>query len=84
MTNLEPYIGLLIQIPLVGIFVWFSLQLISIFLKSLDARDIQWRQFMESERKANHESIAYMAERFSNEIRTLGKEVGELRGRIDK
>jgi hypothetical protein len=80
MTNIEPYVGLLIQIPLVGIFVWFSLQLITIFLSSLDARDQQWRLFMEQERRANHEAIANMAQRFSDEIRVLGKEVSELRG----
>ena len=80
MSNIESYIGLLIQIPLVGIFVWFSLQLISIFLKSLDARDQQWRLFIEQERRANHEAIANMAARFSDEIRVLGKEVSELRG----
>jgi hypothetical protein len=80
MTNIEPYIGLLVQIPLVGIFVWFSLQLIAIFLKSIEARDIQWRMFQEQERIANHEAIKHMAERFSSEIRDLGKEVSELRG----
>jgi hypothetical protein len=82
-TNIEAYIGLLIQIPLVGIFVWFSLQLITIFLKSLDARDVQWRSFMEQERKANQEAISHMSARFADEIRTLGKEVSELRGKIE-
>ncbi len=81
-SNLEGYIGLLIQIPLVGIFVWFSLQLISTFLKSIDSRDAQWRLFMEQERKANAEALAHMAQRFSDEIRTLGKEVSELRGTV--
>jgi len=80
MSNIEPYVGLLIQIPLVGIFVWFSLQLITIFLSFLDARDQQWRLFMEQERRANHEAIANMAQRFGDEIRVLGKEVSELRG----
>jgi hypothetical protein len=90
-SNIEAYIGLLIQIPLVGIFVWFSLQLISIFLKSMealrnsfiqsiDARDKEWRLFIEQERKANHDAIAHMAQRFADEIRILSKEVAELRG----
>ncbi len=81
-ANLEPYVGLLIQIPLVGIFVWFSLQLITTFLNSLDARDKQWQMFMEQERKANSEALTHMAQRFSDEIRTLGKEVSELRGNM--
>jgi hypothetical protein len=90
--NLEAYIGLLIQIPLVGIFVWFSLQLISIFLKSMtdlrnsfissmDLRDREWRTYIDQERQANHDAIAHMAQRFADEIRVLAKEVAELRGR---
>ena len=77
---MEAYLGLLIQIPLVGIFVWFSLQLISIFLKAIDTRDAAWRMFIEQERKANNDAIEHMATRFSDEIRTLGKEISELRG----
>lgn len=82
MTNIDQYIGLLIQIPLVGIFVWFSLQLISIFLKSIDARDQQWRQWMELERKTGHEATAHMAAHFADEIHVLSKEVSELRGQL--
>ena len=82
MTNAEPYIGLLIQIPLVGIFVWFSLKLIDMFLKSIDTRDGQWRSFMEQERKANAEALGYMASKFAEEIRAIGKEVAELRGTL--
>jgi hypothetical protein len=89
--NLEAYIGLLIQIPLVGIFVWFSLQLISVFLKSMtdlrnsfissmDLRDREWRTYIDQERQSNHAAIAHMAQRFADEIRVLSKEVAELRG----
>jgi hypothetical protein len=89
----EAYIGLLIQVPLVGIFVWFSLKIVSIFMASLDlrdrqwttsleSRDKQWQDFLEQQRKANNEAIAHMAQRFSDEIKQLGKEVAELRGAI--
>ncbi len=77
------YISLFIQIPLVGIFVWFSLRLISIFLESLDKRDAQWKAFLEEQRKASHEAIAHMAGRFADEIKALAKEVAEIRGKID-
>jgi len=91
-TQLEPYIGLLVQVPLVGIFVWFSLQLINIFLKSISDlrntfvdsitdRDKEWMIFLEQERKANHEAIGHMAERFADEIRVLGKAVTEMNSR---
>lgn len=78
----EAWISLAIQIPLVGIFVWFSLQLISYFLNSIDKRDAAWREFINSQREANNLSIANMATRFSDEIRILGKEIAELRGEI--
>lgn len=77
------YISLLVQIPLVGIFVWFSLRLISVFLESIDKRDVQWQKFLEEQRKASHEAIAHMAERFATEIKALAKEVAEIRGKID-
>lgn len=80
MNNVDAYIGLLIQIPLVGIFVWFSLKLIDMFLKSIDTRDAQWRSFIEQERKANADALGYMASKFADEIRVIGKEVAELRG----
>jgi hypothetical protein len=89
--NTETYIGLLIQIPLVGIFVWFSLKLISTFLqhltdmrnaylKNLEDQSREWRVFLEQERKASHEATAHMAQRFADEIRTLGKEIAGING----
>ena len=83
-SNVEAYIGLLIQVPLVGIFVWFSLTLIKIFLASLDKRDTQWQAFLEEQRKSYHDAIANMASRFGDEIRTVGKELAELRGKMNK
>ena len=87
--QVDAYIGLLAQIPLVAIFVWFSLQLIAVFLKSISElrntfvdsitqRDKEWMTFLEQERKANHEAIGHMAERFADEIRILGKAVSEI------
>jgi len=75
----ETYIGLLIQVPLVGIFVWFSLRIVDIFMKSLDKRDGQWQEFLEQQRTANADAIAHMAGRFADEIKALGKEVSALR-----
>lgn len=79
----EYYISLLVQIPLVGIFVWFSLQLIAIFLRAIDARDQQWRQWIEQERHANNEALKSMAERFANEIRNMQQRLGELASKIE-
>jgi len=78
----DSYISLLIQIPLVGIFVWFSLRLISIFMASLEKRDEQWRVFLEEQRQSSQDAIAHMAGRFADEIKALGKEVAEIKGKI--
>lgn len=83
-TEIESYIGLLIQIPLVGIFVLFSLRLVAIFLESLDKRDVQWQIFLEEQRKSYHDAIQSMSSRFGDEIRVLGKEISELRGMTRK
>ena len=81
-TQAETWIGLAIQIPLVGIFVYFTLIIIDKFLKSIDTRDAAWREFFNTQREANNEAVKSMAERFSTEIRSLGKEIAELRGSL--
>ena len=43
------YINLLIQIPLVGIFVWFSLRLSSDHRADAERRDVQWQMFIEQQ-----------------------------------
>lgn len=78
----ETWIGLAIQIPLVGIFVYFTMNIIDKFLKSIDSRDQAWRDFINTQREANNAAIGNMAERFAGEIRSLGKEIAELRGTI--
>lgn len=81
-TNIEAYIGLLIQVPLVGIFVWFSLTLIKLFLAYLEKLDAKWQSFLDEQRQSYHDAIAGMAARFGDEIRSLSKEVSELRGTV--
>lgn len=101
--EVESWITLAIQVPLVGLFIYFSIVMIDRFLKSIaeltrsfsetvaklttnfvdssDKRDAAWRDFFNQQREANNSAIQSMAARFSDEIRTLGKEVSELRGR---
>jgi hypothetical protein len=76
----EAWVSLAIQIPIVGIFVWFSLQIVSSFLRTLEQRDKSWQDFLNQQREADRASIGAMAQRFADEIRALGKEVAELRG----
>lgn len=100
--SIENWITLAIQVPLVGLFIYFSITMIGKFLESLDKsiktfaltievitktytdsddrRDGAWREFMNQQREANAAAISNMAQRFSDEIRALGKEIAELRG----
>ena len=92
--NSDAWLSLAVQIPIVVIFVWFSLQLISSFLKSIetltasfvksiDARDAAWREFFYQYRDANNATINTMATRFSDEVQLIGKQVSELSGKLE-
>lgn len=83
MTN-DAWLSLAIQVPLVGIFVSFSLILVDKFLKSMDLRDSSWRDFLDRQQSTNQTAMANMATRFSDEIHMLGKEVAELRNKVTK
>jgi len=81
-SNIEQYIGLLIQVPLVGIFVWFSLAMIKLFTDLIDRRDKAWQEFLKQQQETNNNAIKAMAERFADEIRSLGKEIASLHGEM--
>jgi Na+/phosphate symporter len=76
-SNVENYIGLLIQVPLVGIFVWFALSLIKQFNESMNKRDEAWREFLKEITNSTNAAIARIAE----EVKGLGREISEMRGR---
>ncbi len=89
------YIAMLVQVPIVGIFVWFSLQMLSKFLDALEQRDLAWREFIKQQAESNQDflkqqsevstaAIQAMTTRFADEIRNLGKEVAEFRGSTSK
>lgn len=78
----DAIVSLLIQIPLVGIFVWFSLRLIKIFLDELKVRsacedserarrDDDWRAFLDKQSIASNVATARLAE----EIKALATQV---------
>lgn len=76
----DAYISLLMQIPLVGIFVWFSLVLIKIFMNHLKELNVSWQGFLEEQRKANNESIVTL----TNEVKGLCTGIAEMRGTIGR
>lgn len=60
---MEPnYLNLLIQIPLVGAFIWFSLKQQTLFQQSAEKRDAEWRNFLLEQRMGNNEALARLAE----------------------
>ncbi len=71
------YISLLIQIPLVGIFVWYSSRQNKDFLDAMAKRDEQWRAFLHEHTESTNAAISRIAE----EVKSLGREVSEMRGR---
>jgi Na+/phosphate symporter len=73
----ESYISLLMQIPLVGMFIWFTIRQNHDFLSAMEKRDEQWRVFLKAQTDSRNDAIARIAE----EVKNLGREISELRGR---
>jgi hypothetical protein len=42
--NINAWIGLFVQVPLVGIFIWYSIKMQERFQQSLDKRDDQYEK----------------------------------------
>jgi len=59
---MENYISLLIQIPLVGIFVWFVRDMTTKTTDFIDKRDAQWRDIIRSQTGAMND-LAYQVSR---------------------
>ena len=72
---MESWISLLIQVPLVGIFVWFTLQITRNFQASQEKRDQEWREFLIEQRQANNLALARLAE----EIKTITHELAGMK-----
>jgi len=85
--NIEQYIGLFIQIPLVFIFIWFTLKIVDRFMVSLDKRDTaiemrddKWQKFLTEQRREFGEAIALLAARLGEEIKIVSSEVSRMNG----
>lgn len=74
------YIGLLIQVPLVGVFIWFALKIMDRFLASLESRDKQWQEFLAAQRKETSDAMVALAARLGDEIKQLSSEVSKFNG----
>lgn len=70
----ESVINLFVQVPLVGIFIWFILQRDKQTAASEERRDQQWREFLREEREMRSASIGRLAE----EMKQMGQEVARV------
>jgi len=74
----EPLANLLVQVPLVGMFIYFILEWSKRMERSQAERDEQWRQFLVEERVHRAEAIGRLAE----DIKALSALVHQLSGQI--
>jgi hypothetical protein len=70
-------VNLLVQVPLVGIFIWYNLQQQKIFQESQMARDKEWREFLSEQRISFSAGLSRIAEEVKNSSTKLS-EVGTL------
>jgi len=81
------YIPLLIQIPLVGIFVWFTLRLSADYRADASRRDEQWQKFIEQQNELWRSFIKELVERSSTAEDMTSQRLTELatiiRGLLD-
>jgi len=71
-------VNLLMQIPLVGIFVWFILERDKRMDVQQISREEQWREFIKEQREQNNAAIGRLAE----EIKCTSIEVSRLNGML--
>jgi hypothetical protein len=72
----ETLINLLVQIPLVGIFIWFILERDKRSDTQTATRENQWMNFLREQREQNNAAIARLAEN----IESISHEVSRLNG----
>lgn len=71
-------IQLLIQIPILGVFVWFTLKLSGDFRADTAKRDEQWQKFIEQQNELWRSFIRELVERSSTADDTVSQRLSEL------
>jgi hypothetical protein len=74
-TTMEPWIQLLIQIPVVGAFMWFVLTWSQRLDAQQDRRDTQWREFLNSDRAV---TIAALTD-VSGQLKNVADQLQDMR-----
>jgi len=71
-------ISLLVQIPLVGIFVWFTLRMSADYRADTNRRDDQWQKFIEQQNELWRNFIRELVERSSEAEDMTSQRLAEL------
>ena len=71
----QEWISLLLQVPLVGVFIYFALQQQKIFNAYLERREESWQRFLREERDALIASL----NRLASEVKAVNDEVKAVR-----
>lgn len=72
---MEPWIQLLIQIPVVGAFMWFVLTWSQRLDEQQEKRDTQWREFLQGDRAV---TIAALTD-VSSELKSIADLLNDMR-----
>lgn len=74
----QEIVQLLIQVPLLGVFVWFTLKLSGDFRADTAKRDEQWQKFIEQQNELWRNFIRELVERSSSADDTVSQRLSEL------
>ena len=78
LSQYEPIASLLVQIPLVGIFIYFILEWTKRIEKANTERDNQWREFLKEERILRTEVLRAIAQEVKENTATLAAITAEI------
>lgn len=71
-------VSLLTQIPLVGLFIWFTLRLSGDYRADAEKRDKQWQTFIEQQNELWRGFIRDLVERSSSADDTVSQRLSDL------
>jgi len=67
----DAWVSLLIQVPLVGIFIWFTLKLNEQNIQAVNKRDMEWRDFLKEQREQSNAGLGRLAEELKENTQGL-------------
>ena len=71
---MDAAVSLLVQVPLVGIFVWFTLRVMRQNQESSEKRDGEWRDFLREQRESSNHALGRIAE----EVKIMSQQLAAM------